>query len=302
MLLPAQAAHAFAMLRSSFLMSPFLLLLLLLLTLFSPSSAELAVIGAGWGRTGTMSLKVALDQLGYKTYHMVEVIENNAHHKAMWTEASRRHLKGEPVGDLLTKILENYTAAVDFPVAAWWRELHHLNPKAKLILSVREPEKWYESAKMTILRHSWFMKALDRISDENQPLVPVPSAFWDRVIGEGRLENITRAEIIEEYNKNVRDFREFKLPEDQKLELKVGKDGWEPLCKFLDVGDSCPKEPFPRVNDRSDFQFRIVLPIIIRAITNSKLLLGAVVMALAALLYVVRSLLRKVVGRREKRE
>jgi len=249
-----------------------------------------------------MSLKVALDKLGYKTYHMVEVIERNPHHKAMWTEASRRHVKGEPVGEILSKILENYTAAVDFPVAAWWRELSELNPRAKLILSVREPERWYESASQTILPDPWLLRMLDTLSDVHDPVLPVPDAFWDRVLGEGRRNNITREEIIEEFNKNVREFRDFKLPDEQKLELKVGKDGWAPLCKFLELGDKCPTEPFPRVNDRTDFKYKIILPIVIRAVTTSKILLSVVLLGLASVLYALRCLTRKMLRRREKEE
>jgi hypothetical protein len=102
------------------------------------------VIGAGFGRTGTMSLKVALEQLGYgPCYHMVELFEY-PDDVERWEAAVR----GEPVN--WKEILAGYRATVDWPGAAFYKELAERYPEAGVILTVRDPERWYESARNTI--------------------------------------------------------------------------------------------------------------------------------------------------------
>ena len=101
-------------------------------------------IGAGFGRTGTMSLKVALEELGFgPCYHMTEVFEH-PEHVPLWEAAVR----GEPVD--WEKIFGSYQAAVDWPAAAFYRELMKVYPDAKVLLSIRDPEKWYENAKSAL--------------------------------------------------------------------------------------------------------------------------------------------------------
>ncbi|KAF6261716.1 hypothetical protein COO60DRAFT_733325 [Scenedesmus sp. NREL 46B-D3] len=117
------------------------------------------VIGAGWGRTGTMSLKVALDELGLPCYHMVECFKHPGHAE-QWTRAAGGH----PVD--FRQLLDGcgYKACTDWPPAAFYKQLMELYPEAKVILSVRNPDKWYESTKETIwqineaLRHvPWYV-------------------------------------------------------------------------------------------------------------------------------------------------
>lgn len=103
----------------------------------------LEVIGAGWGRTGTLSLKFALEKLGYPTHHMFEVFQH-PEHSAVFTAAAR----GEPV-DWET-VFGDYRAMVDWPGCAFWRDLMRVYPDAKVLLSVRDPEKWFESYRATI--------------------------------------------------------------------------------------------------------------------------------------------------------
>ncbi|MCB2098759.1 MAG: hypothetical protein KDE05_14095, partial [Parvularculaceae bacterium] len=104
----------------------------------------LSVIGAGLGRTGTASLKVALETLGLgKCHHMSEVF-GSPEQTDLWVKAAH----GAP--DWPT-IFKGYGSAVDFPTAAFWRELADYYPDAKIILSLRDPEKWYESTQETIL-------------------------------------------------------------------------------------------------------------------------------------------------------
>ena len=105
---------------------------------------SLEVIGAGFGRTGTMSLKVALEDLGYgPCYHMIELFEH-PNHVERWEVAVR----GEPVD--WEEMFAGYRATVDWPGAAFFKELSERYLEAKVILTVRDPERWYESARDTI--------------------------------------------------------------------------------------------------------------------------------------------------------
>ncbi|RYG62649.1 sulfotransferase family protein, partial [archaeon] len=112
------------------------------------SKHELKVIGAGWGRTGTMSLKRALEILGYPCYHMIENMKHN--HNDFWIRvADGKEYHFNEVFDLPDV---QFTATVDYPGAGYWRELLETYPNAKIILTKREPEKWYESCMATIFR------------------------------------------------------------------------------------------------------------------------------------------------------
>ncbi|WP_313950084.1 sulfotransferase family protein, partial [Frankia casuarinae] len=104
------------------------------------------IIGAGFGRTGTLSLKLALEQLGYgPCHHMDEVL---AHREtiAAWTSAA----EGAPVD--WDSLYGQYRSTVDWPGARFWRELADHYPSARVILTVRDPEKWYDSARSTLFQ------------------------------------------------------------------------------------------------------------------------------------------------------
>ena len=104
----------------------------------------LRVIGAGFGRTGTASLKQALEIVGFAPcYHMFEVNKQKQGAQP-WLAASR----GQPVD--WDQVLEGYQAVVDWPACAFYRELHARYPEARVILGVREAESWYQSARETI--------------------------------------------------------------------------------------------------------------------------------------------------------
>src|SRR5215213_2339238 len=101
------------------------------------------VIGAGFGRTGTLSLKAALERLGFSPcYHMVEVPRRG--HGPFWREATRRAARGVPVD--WEAAFAGYRATVDFPAANFWEELAEVYPDAKVVLTVRDPNRWYDSA------------------------------------------------------------------------------------------------------------------------------------------------------------
>src|SRR5690606_21852220 len=105
---------------------------------------SLSVIGAGFGRTGTLSLKLALEQLGFAPCHHMTEVFANPDQAATWLAAAR----GEAVD--WDSLLEGYKASVDWPSCHFWRELAAHYPDAKVILSTRDPRRWYESISNTI--------------------------------------------------------------------------------------------------------------------------------------------------------
>lgn len=205
------------------------------------------VIGAGFGRTGTTSLQAALEQLGFGScYHMTEVFKN-PEHADVWLAAWR----GEPVD--WNGFLGDYESAVDWPACAFYRELMERYPDAKVLLSVRDPERWYESTRSTIyelsavLPRSPIARAILALIFLAVFGAPVKRRMSDEIIWEGtfdgRFEDRTYAtQIFEQHNEEVK----RRVPQDRLLVYEV-KEGWGPLCEFLGVPE--PDEPFPRLND-----------------------------------------------------
>lgn len=231
------------------------------------------VIGAGLGRTGTLSLKAALEELGFsRCYHMVEVPAHMDHART-WDAAAR----GEPVD--WDRLFDGYRATVDWPGCSFYRELLQKYPEAKVILTIRDPERWYDSARQTIytVQHAFpawtglifprmrvFRRMLDRV-------------IWDGTF-RGRFED--RASAIEVFNRHNEQVR-GDVPADQLLVYEVGQ-GWEPLCAFLGV--PVPEgKPFPHLNDAAEFRQRIERGArAMRAIGYGVLVAAALVIGLVA--------------------
>jgi hypothetical protein len=196
----------------------------------------LEIIGAGFGRTGTFSLKAALERLGFgPCHHMSEAIDN-AEQIRLWSEAA----EGRPDYD---RIFEEYRSAVDFPVSAFWQDVLAVTPGARVILSDRDPEQWYGSFSQTILplildkaswpeaRRPWF-EMMDKV-----------------IIGKALGGRTDRDGILAAYRANATVAREL-ASEGRALVFSAG-DGWKPLCDFLGV--EVPDEPYPKSNARADF-------------------------------------------------
>ena len=201
----------------------------------------LKVIGAGFGRTGTLSLKNALEHLGFRPcYHMTELFSNPRANE-QWEAIAR----GEPVD--LKKVLEGYQASVDWPACAVYKELMQAYPEAKVLLSVRDPEKWYESVYNTIYQVSR--------RDPLSPLSPharmINALIWDGTF-DGRFED--KAYAIAVFLRHIEEVRQ--LVPVEKLLLYDVKEGWEPLCAFLGV-EVPSDQPFPHLNDREEFMGRV---------------------------------------------
>jgi hypothetical protein len=196
------------------------------------------LIGAGFGRTGTTSLKRALDDLGIGlTYHGEDLI---------WRPADVRawHAYAETGEADWTAMLGRFGAALDFPVACAWRDLADAFPDAKIILTVRDPEAWWASMASTVypartMFPAWWVaiQPTTRIYlDMTRRLI------WDGLF-DGRFED--REHAIKVYEHHVSDIIAT-IPPERLLVFDVAE-GWEPLCEFLGV--PVPDHPFPRVND-----------------------------------------------------
>jgi hypothetical protein len=191
----------------------------------------LRVVGAGLGRTGTLSLKVALERLlGAPCYHMAEVF-SHPEHVPVWHAAA----KGEMPD--WTELLRGYAAAVDWPAASFWPEMSEAFPDALVVLSVRDPESWWKSAHATIFPSSREARDDWRAMIDEMFASRFTSALEDR-------EACIAA--FERHNEQVRET----VPPKRLLEWRAA-DGWRPLCEALGV--SVPDEPFPHVNRTEDF-------------------------------------------------
>jgi sulfotransferase family protein len=202
---------------------------------------ELAVVGAGVGRTGTHSLKVALERLlDAPCHHMLEILGDPTQIPA-WTDA----IEGRPV-DWAT-MLSGYGAIVDWPGGSFWPELSAANPDALVLLSVRDPESWYRSASNTIFL------TFDNTPPEIAPWMDtVRKLLHDRF--SDRFDDPTSMmDAFTRHNDNVR----ARVPADRLLEWTPG-DGWEPICERL--GLPVPAEPFPITNTTDEFREMVGIP------------------------------------------
>lgn len=204
---------------------------------------SLRLIGAGFGRTGTLSLKSAIEKLGAgPCYHMLEVA-GHAGHAAQWQAAA----EGHPMD--WDALFAGFEATVDWPACRFWRELARQYPEARVLLSVRDSERWYKSVRDTIYQIIGSAPDIENEQLRQQMLMGRRIVFEDTF--EGRFEDAARAiEIYERHNEAV--VRE--IPADRLLVYEVGA-GWEPLCNFL--GRPVPTEDFPHVNTTREFQHRI---------------------------------------------
>lgn len=243
------------MFLAGFLLERLLVCVLFLLRakVTTASRGGVQIIGAGWGRTGTKSLKVALDALGYKTYHMTVLIENfRANDFRKWTQ----YYRGETyLEDLTSTVFEkdNFTAVIDHPVADAWSELADFYPEAKIILTERStPEKWWESASETILIQSWPMRTIMTVVPFFRTMNACIKAFQSHTFGMDR--SITQADkemVIQAYKANSAKARVMAENHPDRVLIFHPSQGWGPLCAFL--GKDIPDSPFPFVNSRAEF-------------------------------------------------
>lgn len=205
----------------------------------SSNKKGLKVLGVGLYRTGNLSLKTALEILGFnKCYHMFEFCERP---QDMETWRDILYKKGNPDYD---KLFEGYEAAVDAPACTAWEQLYEKYPDMKIIINTRDPKSWYKSAKTNLY---------EKIKEWQ---IPYPQTeVWDTYHYDIEMEGKYMDEdyAIDFFHKHYDKVRKT-IPEKQRLEFQV-KDGWKPLCEFLGV--EIPNVPFPHVNDSDSIQGKL---------------------------------------------
>jgi Sulfotransferase domain len=195
---------------------------------------SLRVIGAGVGRTGTLSLKFALERLlGAPCYHMMEAFRRPGHFER-WTEVAR----GEKVD--WNALFDGFVATVDWPSAAFWRELSAAYPDAIILLSTRPSDAWWQSAMETIF------------GGQATP-TPAMRTMLDAMLQARFTPNPRdREAAIAAYERHNAEVRATAPP--ARLLDWVPADGWGPLCRVLGV--PVPSEPFPHANTTAEFKAR----------------------------------------------
>jgi len=196
------------------------------------------VFGAGFGRTGTMSLKFALEKLSIgPCYHMREVVSRPSHIK-LWYDISR----GEHPN--WNRLFSGFNSAVDFPVCLFYKQLINIFPEAKFILTLRDFDTWYISTANTIYKvpsilPDWFERVVYPI---RMFIVMQVNLIWVGLFKNNFSDRDSTKLVYYEHIESVKKI----IPADKLLIYNV-KEGWEPLCEFLDV--DVPDIPFPKVND-----------------------------------------------------
>ena len=205
---------------------------------------SLEVIGAGFGRTGTMSLKLALEQLGFAPCHHMAEIFAHPEQAPAWHDAAKC-----PPTDWRA-FLKDYRATLDWPSCYFWRELGEAFPDAKFLLTERDPEAWYKSMSQTIFE---IMARSGEVADDP---VRGPQLRMARYIVEertfgGRTDHDHAIAVYRAHNEAVK----RTIPPERLLVYDVSE-GWAPLCKHLGV--VVPETPFPRTNSTEDFRARMI--------------------------------------------
>lgn len=250
----------------------------------------LKIIGAGFGRTGTLSLKVALEELGFgPCYHMTELFGRPG--DIVYWEAA---VRGDPVD--WKALFQEYRATVDWPGCAFYEDLMKVYPDAKVLLTVRDPESWYESVSSTIYQVSHrsrgplvglFFATMRMFMPGGLRVVRMINALiWQGTFGD-HFEDRARAIAI--FNAHIEEVKQRVAPD--KLLVYNVKEGWEPLCRFLGV-EVPVDQPFPHVNDRVSFTGNLVWQRARANIVSGLAVAGAVSVVLAVV-FALRRLVRR---------
>jgi hypothetical protein len=196
----------------------------------------LKVIGAGYPRTGTSSLKLALEQLGFgRCHHMREVFAEMPSAQ-LWVEAA----EGRPDWE---RIFEGYQSCTDAPGCSFWRELADVYPDAKVLLSVRDPDEWFESTQVTVFSERNLNGRLD----------PAMKEFFTKVVITDFGEHIhDRDFMVAQFERHTQEVIAA-IPSPRLLVYDV-REGWKPLCAWL--GAPVPETPFPHTNTRAEMKQR----------------------------------------------
>lgn len=200
---------------------------------------SLKIIGAGLGRTGTLTLKNALEVLGFGPCHHMFEIRKNPGLLPAWAALSEG---GSPDWE---SIFRGYSSQVDWPGAFYWRELARYYPEAKVILTIRDPDAWFESMQKTIVR------SIGARNEHSDPVQKAISTMANNLIGKNLFDGkITdRTHCIKVFKAHIDEVKST-IASERLLVLDV-KDGWAQLCDFLSL--DIPKVDFPVTNSSQEF-------------------------------------------------
>jgi hypothetical protein len=212
------------------------------------------LIGAGLPRTGTLTQKEALEILGLTPcYHWVDILADLDEQVPLWDGAIGGSV--EP-----GSILDGYRSTVDWPGGYFWRQLMDAYPDAKVLLSVRDPERWEPSFRETIVDMCYGESLIRLLSSARAQIDPkwrrylefVHRMFWSE---EGTFpDGHSPEKLIEGFVAHNEEVKRV-VPADRLLVWEV-TEGWEPLCDFL--GIPVPAQPLPHANDRATFLDRVI--------------------------------------------
>jgi Sulfotransferase domain len=199
----------------------------------------LEIVCRGFGRTGTNSLKLALEHLGFGPCHHMFEVRDNPELLPDWQAAAR----GERVD--WDKVFRGYRSQVDWPGARYWRELARHFPESKVILSVRDPDAWFDSVQATMApfiaaRGTHPSPHVNAIAEMGYQAIAV-QVFDDRMSERDHATRVFREHIAEVQSE---------IPAERLLTFDL-REGWPPLCDFLEV--EVPDMPFPRTNSSKEF-------------------------------------------------
>ncbi len=193
----------------------------------------LRVIGAGLGRTATFSVKFALEHLGLgPCYHMSEVFASARRNIPLWLGVVR----GKPDWDA---IFDGYQSTTDYPACTYWRELADYYPDAKVVLTIRDADSWFDSVSETI-----FSEQMQGSLAGSPAGAMMKGVIFD-AFGDRMKDRAFMTDWFERRNRKV-----MKALPPERLLVYSPKEGWEPLCSFLGV--TVPAVPFPRINSRDE--------------------------------------------------
>ena len=212
---------------------------------------SIKIIGAGFPRTGTTTLKQALETLGYsKTYHFKDLIADPDRLKDWEELETKGHTN-------FAALFDGFVATVDFPGYPYYKILLEKYPDAKVILTKRKFEAWYESTRKTVWKAgpqtvpaklAMLLKMLfnQRLRQTFKCIKFMRATYLGKQF-DNKFASREHAEKV--FYNHIAEVSEY-VPKEQLLIYDVAE-GWEPLCRFL----SCPipREPFPHLNKKEHF-------------------------------------------------
>jgi hypothetical protein len=205
------------------------------------NNMSLDVIGTGFGRTGTNSLKLALEQLGFgPRHHMWEVFESPDYLLPIWMKAAH-----EGVTPDWDKTFKDFRSTVDWPTVFYWKELVDYYPNAKVVHTTRTPKSWVESAMNTI-----FVSMSER-NEKKGAARDLSTMAWELIVMQtfdGRIDDFDHvADVFRKHDESVKAY----VAPDRLLVYELSE-GWEPLCRHLAV--PVPQEDFPHTNTTDEYK------------------------------------------------